>query len=560
MHRRFRINTRKETGIMMRTFAGIGFLAFVSSAVFGQSPPAPPAFEIADVHSSPHTTTPFFQGGALHGDRYIARNATMVDLIATAYGIENDKVLGGPSWLETDRFDVIAKVAPSTPPETLKLMLQALLSDRFKLVMHSDQKSMPGFVLAVGKNKPKLKESAGSDNTGCQISVDPPNPSPGVIPFLVDKCRNITMEAFALHLRQVAGGYVTSTLLDSTGLKGAWDFDFKWSPPGALAQAGADGISLFDAMDKQLGLKIEPQKAAMPVVVVDAVNEKPTDNPPGVKTTLPPPAPAEFEVAVIKPSLPDANLGGRIDGGQISLQGITLKFLISFAWNINPNADEMLVGAPKWLNTDKFDILAKTNTDAPASGQPNTPQVDIDDLRSMLRALLIDRFKMAVHMEDRPVSAYTLTAANPKLKQADPMNRTGCKEGPGPDGKDPRIANPILNRLVTCQNMTMAQFADRLQSLAPGYIYTPVLDATGLEGAWDFTISFSGVGQGGRGAQSGGDAAPPPAGGAPIASDPSGALPLPDAISKQLGLKLEKQKRPVSVLVIDHVDQKPTEN
>jgi uncharacterized protein (TIGR03435 family) len=395
------------------------------------------------------------------------------------------------------------------------------------------------------------------------VSIDPPNPTPGVIPHILDKCRNITMEAFARHLRQVAGGYITSALLDSTGLKGAWDFDFKWSPQGVLALAGADGISLFDAMEKQLGLKIDQQKTSMPVIVVDTVNEKPTDNPPGVKTTLPTPPPAEFEVAVIKPSQQDAGLGGRIDGGQISLQGITLKFLISIAWNINPNADEMLVGAPKWLGTDKFDILAKTTTEAPAAGQANGPQIDIDDLRSMLRALLIERFKMTVHMEDRPVSAYTLTAGNPKLKKADPMNRTGCKEGPGPDGKDPRIANPVLNRLVTCQNMTMAQFAERLQSLAPGYIYTPVLDSTGLEGGWDFTISFSAVGgglAGGRGAGPGGGATSPSGGDAPTASDPSGALPLPDAISKQLGLKLEKQKRPVPVLVIDHVEQKPTAN
>ena len=62
----------------------------------------------------------------------------------------------------------------------------------------------------------------------------------------------------------------------------------------------------------------------------------------------------------------------------------------------------------------------------------------------MLQALLEDRFKLQVHMEDRAVWAYTLIAVNPKLRKADPLSRTRCKEGPGPDGKDPRTANPVL--------------------------------------------------------------------------------------------------------------------
>jgi uncharacterized protein (TIGR03435 family) len=96
-----------------------------------------------------------------------------------------------------------------------------------------------------------------------------------------------------------------------------------------------------------------------------------------------------------------------------------------------------------------------------------------------------------------------------------------------------------------------------LQGLAPGYIHAPVLDATNLEGSWDFTLSFSTAGQ----LQSGGRSGEAPS--AEItnaASDPNGALSLPDAIAKQLGLKMEQTKRPVKVLVIDHVEAKPTEN
>jgi uncharacterized protein (TIGR03435 family) len=548
---------------MKRALACVCFLALVCSLGYCQSTETPSAFEIADVHASPKGGLQFFTGGVLRGGRYVAKNATMVDLILTAYGVDADKVQGGPSWLERDRFDVIAKASATTSPEALKLMLQALLADRFKLVVHTDTKSMPVFALTVGKGKPKLKEAASASDSGCVPRLDPPNPTPGTIPVIIATCHNMTMEAFAPLLHQYAGGYLTNPVVDLTGLKGNWDFEFKWTGRGQLAAAGAEGISIFDAMDKKLGLKLEAQKAPMPVILVDSVNEKPTDNPPGITATLPAPPPAEFEVAVIKPSPPDGQLGGRIDGGQVSVQATTLQFLITFAWNLNPNDKEAIVGAPKWLDSTKFDIIAKTSADvaaaSAAAGATNGPPIDIDDLRHMLQVLLIDRFKMKVHMEDRPVNAFTLVAAGPKLKKADSTNRTGCKEGPGLDGKDPRIVNPIIGRLLNCQNMTMAEFAEQLPTLARGYIFTPVLDATGLQGAWDFTLNFSAADQlnggGGRGAPP-----PQPSGDANAAPDPSGALSLFDAVYKQLGLKLEKQNRPVPVLVIDHIEEKPTDN
>jgi uncharacterized protein (TIGR03435 family) len=162
-------------------------------------------------------------------------------------------------------------------------------------------------------------------------------------------------------------------------------------------------------------------------------------------------------------------------------------------------------------------------------------------------------------MEDRPADAYTMLAANPKLKKADPDNRTGCKEGPGPDGKDPRIANPILGRLLTCSNMTLTQFGEQLQMQASGYVHTPVLNATGLNDAYDFTLSFSTAGQ---------LRTPPPPSAAnnsdpnaaSAAADPTGGISLFDAMEKQMGVKMEKQKRPIPMLVIDHIEQKPTDN
>src|SRR5277367_2534271 len=105
----------------MRTLVAIGALAAVVGAAFGQ-PESKPRFEIADVHASAPlggtpTATPSMRGPLRQGVRWELKNGSVVDLIAYAYGVEPDKVLGGPSWLEFDRFDVIAKAEPTTPPE-----------------------------------------------------------------------------------------------------------------------------------------------------------------------------------------------------------------------------------------------------------------------------------------------------------------------------------------------------------------------------------------------------------------------------------------------------------
>ena len=102
------------------------------------------------------------------------------------------------------------------------------------------------------------------------------------------------------------------------------------------------------------------------------------------------------------------------------------------------------------------------------------------------------------------MQAFTLLAVKPKMKKADPNSHTRFKEGPA-NAKDPRNANPILGRLVSVQNMTMAEFCEQLQQITPRYLHSAVLDATGLEGSYDFTLSFSPagmaqmVGGGGRG-------------------------------------------------------------
>jgi uncharacterized protein (TIGR03435 family) len=541
---------------MVREFACLSLVPLLASAAFSQTDT--PQFESADVHVSAHTPNPNMRGGgSIRGGRYEIRMANMVDLIRTAYGVEADKVLGGPSWLEWDRFDVIAKAPPATSIETARLMLQGLLADRFKLVVHKDTKPLASYALTSGKGKPKLKEADGSGETGCKQTLPgqgAPRGEPRPVgPEVSYSCHNMTMTAFAAAIRtmlaapQIFGN--NNPVLDQTDLKGSWDFNFKYSLPffGLPIEAG-EQTTFFDAMEKQLGFKLEQVKVPLTVIVVDSVNEKPTDNLPGVSQLLPV-LPTEFEVADVRPSDPDFK-GLRLQiqpSGRVNIAGMPLKLLVQQAWNITP---DMLVGAPKWMDTDRFDIIAKMPE--VYAGQSPGQAIDLDSVWTMLRALLTERFKLAVHMEDQPVNAYTLLGSKPKLKKADPMGRTSCKDAPGPGG------NTAL-RVITCQNVTMAQFAGQLQRLAGGYIRNEVLDATGIDGAWDFSVTFSPAavvqGIGARG----GDVVQPKDG-APAASDPSGGISLFDALNKQLGLKLEMQKRPLPVLVIDHVEEKPADN
>jgi uncharacterized protein (TIGR03435 family) len=536
---------------MAREFTCMILAALLSGAAFGQASdtPPPPAFVAADVHVSAPSTNPFMRGGVLRGNRYELRNATMVDLIRTAYSVDADTVVGGPNWLEADRYDVIALAPPSSPPEALKTMLKSLLADRFQLAVHNDSKPLPIYALTLGKRKLQLKETDGTSDIGCK--GQPQTFTPGVVPIQIISCHNLTMAAFATRVHQMANGYLDRPVVDMTGLKGSWDFDIKWTARALLPAAGAAGVTIFDAVDK-LGLKLELQTVSTPVIVVDHVNQKPTGNLPGVTKSLPGSvAPTEFEVAVIKPSMPGSNARNiRIQPSRVEFEGITLKLLITFAWDIS-NGDSLL-GEPKWLDSDRFDLVAE----ASSSGPPLASGAEIDSARLMMRALLAERFKLATHHETQPVNVYALVApkGKTKLKKADESERATCKPSPGAI-----LGNPALTIAYTCQNTTMEQLAARMRMMASGYIDHPVIDSTGLQGGWDFVLSWTGRGAFPNGGGRGADAGQLP-GGVATASDPNGGLTFFEAVERELGLKLELQKHPMPVLVIDHVEQKPTDN
>jgi uncharacterized protein (TIGR03435 family) len=366
----------------------------------------------------------------------------------------------------------------------------------------------------------------------------------------------MTMEAFAKRLRQMAGDYLIEPVVNLTAIEGAWDFDLKWNPRSQVLPGGIERTTIFDAIERQLGLALELRKAPAPVLIVDRVNEKPTENPPEVARMLPP-RELEFEVADVKPSRPDEK-GCCFEvtpGGGLTARAMPMVILLCAAWDIDWNHADQIVGAPKWIYSERFDINAKASTTTNGPPLRGSGYID-DDVRLMLRALLTDRFQMKTHYEDRLIDAYTLTAARPKLKKADPTNRANCKEARTLGNNDPRDLNPKLSRLIACRNVTMAQFAAQLQGLVPDQFTDDVADATGINGAWDFTLSFSEAWQ----LQNSGGNSGQPASDAAAASDPNGGVSLADAIGRQLGLKLEKRKRLLPVLVIDHMEEKPTEN
>ena len=509
----------------------------VPEAAFSQAAPAKLAFDIADVHPSPRgdwskTVSHWMQGPTLAGDRYQLRRATMLDLIRTAYNVDADKIYGGPSWIDYDRFGVIAKTKPGTRSATLRLMLQALLADRFHLVLKTETQPVPGYLLKTGKGSLQLKTpDDGTGSPGCQNSF----PRDNGVSYDNFQCRNMTMADFAAFLHRPG----SLPVMDSTGLDGAWDIDFKY--PSASVGAGFPGGGVMDALEK-LGLKLEPGKVPQSVLTVESVDELPSANLSEVTKALPPLPDPQFEVASIRPCEENISRSPQVQsGGRMTLTCIPPGILVSQAWNLAPF--EQPVGAPKWWGgstAHNITIVAKAPADASS---------DRDTLNAMLRALLIERYKMAVHYEDRPMDVDTLVAVKPKLTKANPANRTGCaRENEIHPGQGAVI-------YLDCKNMTMAQFAEQIQAYKVDLFY-PVVDGTGLDGAWDFMLTYETARFGNQMARGGGADAGPVG----VAEDPSGSILFADAIQQQLGLKLEVHKRPEPVLVIDHMEEFPTEN
>jgi uncharacterized protein (TIGR03435 family) len=501
-----------------RTIATI----LLTGAAFGQGGSTSATFVAADVHATPKEEFAFSFQNLAPGNRVILRGLTLAHMIALAYGVDDDKISGGPKWLDMDKFDVIAKPPRTTAkkPE-LQAMLQALIAQRFQLKVRKEDKPFPVYVWTPAKTGMHLTPSKSETEGDCQAQ-----PGDG---FLVRNCTGMTIEELGRQLRLFANGYFNREVLDRTGAKGRYDFALKWSGRGQIGHS-PDAISLYDVLEKQYGIKTGEDTVPEPAIVVESANETPAPNPPDTEAALPP-LPKEFEVASIKVDKDPQPQGNfRFVGGRLDLRAIPMRDLIEVAYGLDD--DNMVVGAPSWVEHEVYDVVAKTD-----------PSVDFVGMQPMIRKLLDDRFHLKAHRESRPLEVYSLKVGKngPKLTPGDSAQRGDCKRS--------------FDRgafLLTCVNTTMAEFADTMRRYAAGYIDLPVADLTGLKDAFNFTMTWNsrGVTDPGRGKTE-------DSSGAPVA--PGGGVTFFAGVEK-IGLKMTREKRPMPVLVVDSIDREPAEN
>jgi len=533
-----------------------------------QASPAPNRPLIVDVHPSPYLSTNYYAYRSTYyynsiniGDqRFDMRDATILEILSLAYNREEDAILGGPAWIDFNRFDVSAMVPslkpatlsrglvdpanpPANPYDQIRPVLKRVLAERFHLTYHMDARPLPGYVATVGKDGAKLTEAKAPDApNNCQGTQDKSNSGQYSV--------TCTSETIAQFLAMY-GGIFPHPVIDRTGLKKSYDFTLKLAF-GQL-RTRDDYIRVWtDAFRQQLGLVFTPGDVSQPVMVVDTVDQIPTPNQPDIARLIPPQPDLEFEVATIKPAAADEPKW-RIQplGSQISFGNYSLQELLTTAWQLPTGA--MLGNRPAWLSQVRYTILVKLPPDIDALAfSQNQDLID-----RMLQKLLIDRFQIKYHWGEQTQDGYVLLADNPKMKKADPSSRSSCDLGPAAGEKDVRTTpDSLFDYEFHCQNVTMDQFADLVQSLARSEIRNRVPNKTGLAGSYDFTLYYTSTPKlltetaaAADAAKEGGEATSPVEG-----------ISIEDAFRKQLGLRLEKQPTTGDALMLDHIEQTPTEN
>jgi uncharacterized protein (TIGR03435 family) len=226
---------------------------------------------------------------------FLAKNATLMDLIRAAYGIEgapgmdDGRVVGAPNWITSERYDVDAKIDRPVAdalwklkqePRTLQSqrMLQALLAERFKLTVHRDSKELPVYVLGVAKGGPKFREANPADTyaKGARLPTGMPS-GPGTAGK--ESNGRIVFQGTAISELVALLPQLDRTVIDKTGLTEKYDFTFMPPPVAKQAQASAEFNTgpLSEALQNQLGLKLEATKSPLEIIVIDHV-ERPVGN------------------------------------------------------------------------------------------------------------------------------------------------------------------------------------------------------------------------------------------------------------------------------------------
>ena len=237
----------------------------------GQSPPAtaPPAFEVASVKPTGRPPESSSNGWSVNNGSFTAHAAWVRGMIAFAHGVHAAQVHGGPAWVDTEQYDVIAKAeSRDASLDQMKVMLQTLLADRFKLVVHRETKEMPVYTLVAGKNGSKLQEAKEAEKTYASFVGKG---------HLV--CTRVNMLGLTITLSNTLG----TPVHDETGLTGYYDFSLEWTDP--LSQRPGGGVpepansppDIFRAVQDQLGLKLNAGRGPAEILVIDHI-ERASEN------------------------------------------------------------------------------------------------------------------------------------------------------------------------------------------------------------------------------------------------------------------------------------------
>jgi uncharacterized protein (TIGR03435 family) len=265
--------------------------------VSGQSAVVTPAFEVASIKVNPNPPHKFFGAIQRSPDRLTMRSLSLWMIVRWAYGLESFQI-SGPEWLQAPPYyDILAKAPKPVRESEMRLMLRALLAERFHLAVHSEKKEMPVRALAVAKGGPKLRESSGKYDPG--LGVEAPMQFLGFDSDvhmqrrqdpdgrIRDSYTNMPMRLFASVLAILASRtpYEKVAVVDMTGLQGRYDFALVLDRPGGVRGEGGDAPSLDDPLDalegvlaKELGLCLQGRKAAVDVLVIDHADRIPAAN------------------------------------------------------------------------------------------------------------------------------------------------------------------------------------------------------------------------------------------------------------------------------------------
>lgn len=230
---------------------------------------AHPAFEVATIKQSDPDDT--FHRFEIHGRRVVIENQTVKNMIQMSYGVHARQIMNAPSWMESERFDVQGVPDVEGQPNLVQFqeIVRKLLEDRFELKFHTEKRDMPRYVLAVAKGGPKMEP------TKLPPDALPNERGTGDKTSRTLQMENVSMGELAHNLQ----GALDRPVVDETGLKGKYDFTLKWLRQDAPAGADADSkdadsnlAPLFTAIQEELGLKIEPSKGEVDVLVIERVD------------------------------------------------------------------------------------------------------------------------------------------------------------------------------------------------------------------------------------------------------------------------------------------------